>query len=165
MKNISKVWVDVFDCVLGEKRNQYDFTPEIPDYIKDVMDKIQSFGDSFSGENMDEILEGEMGTPIEVTTYTEGNLNFTKKVWEIDDKRIVKITADIPEGIDYEDLSLEEKLKIAIQNEDYEKAAELRDEIENSQFMGSVDGSDEKKVEKLLKNFKNKKSDNQEDKE
>jgi hypothetical protein len=137
--NNKKIWLEVFDCLFGEKEEQYHYNNpmgdmgDIPDKIKDMLSKIQGMTDeSFSKEEMDDIFMEEMGPPSEITEYTEGNINYTKKVWDGPEGKFVRIVASLANGVDYEDLSLEEKLEIAIQNEDYEKAGKLKEEIENN---------------------------------
>jgi len=127
------VWVEIFDTYFGKKMNQYHENKEsmIPDVVKDIISKIQEMSDeSMSPEQIDKAFEEKMGVADETTEYNEGNIHYTKKVWVRDGGKFVRIIAKAADGIKYDDLSLEEKLEIAIQNEDYEKAAVLRDELD-----------------------------------
>lgn len=140
-----KIWVEVFDCFFGNKRKQYHFDnePEIPEAIKDIISKIQNMSsDNLSPDEMDKIFESELGTPDEVIEYEEGNLQFTKKVWNNGDgKKMVRIFATIKDGINYDELSLLEKLKIAEQNEDYEEAAKIKEVIDNQDFIDRIENN------------------------
>jgi hypothetical protein len=80
--------------------------------------------------------ERELGEPDEVTEFNENGYTFRRSVWDTEGGSIVKVemvSSPLDIGFtakrDKNGLSLDAKLKIAIENEDYEKAAELRDKI------------------------------------
>lgn len=150
-------WVEIFDLYFGKKSNQFNEDNNIPDDIKDVINKFNELlaNEMQSTENVDNILEEEFGQPNEIIEYTEGNIQYTKKIWNHEKGKIVKIMAKVANGINYDDLSLEEKLKIAIQNEDYEKAVLLRDEIEKRNYNITNELLTEKKID--VKNTENEK--------
>lgn len=142
---MEKNWLEIFDSLFGDKKEQYfyngDKNMEIPNELKNVISKIQEMTDeSFTKEEIDDIFEQELGEPAEIIEYSEGNIDYTKKVWDNPEGRFVRILASVKDGIQYEDLSLDEKLKLAIQNEEYEKAAELKEQIENKNFIDNIDG-------------------------
>ena len=126
-----EIWVEIFDCFYGDKSNQYDKVEEdsIPDEVKDIISKIQNLTD----------FEAEMGQPEDIIEYTEGNIHYSKKTWNKGDSKIVRIEASVIDGVKYDDLSLEEKIKIAEQNEDYEKAAKLKEEADNQDFIDELE--------------------------
>lgn len=143
-----KIWVEIFDSLFGKNKDQFDFkineTPKIPDEIKDVISKLQNMTDeSFNNEEIDGIFKSEMGEPSQIIEYTEGNIDYTKKVWETKDGKIVRIMATTKDGVKYEDLSLDEKLEMAIQNEDYEEAAKIKEKIENKNFIDNIGDNQE----------------------
>jgi hypothetical protein len=95
-----------------------------PDFMEDVINE-----------------DKELGEPDSVETYTIGDVTYEKKIWEVDGGQIIKveIKSDKANGIieipitirpsRFKQSSLEDQLDYAISVEDYEKAAQLRDEI------------------------------------
>ena len=146
MKKDRKIWVEVFDSFFGDKKEEYHYGTDntdddkFPDEIKSVISKLQDMTDeSFTKEEIDDIFKEEMGEPTEIIEYTKGNVDYTKKIWDKPEGKFVRIMASVKDGVDYKDLSLEEKLEITIQNEEYEKAEELKKEIENKKFIDNID--------------------------
>lgn len=130
---------------LVDKSNE--LPPEILGLI-DVLNNIQS------GNHINIEDQFDLGEPDTHETNEDDNQTFDKKTWETDFGTVTRITIggdnifENNEGINsLEDLlskifnpsnkkihplSLEDELKIAVDNEDYVKAAELRDKINNS---------------------------------
>ena len=74
-------------------------------------------------------IETEFGEPDRVEYYNEDELYFKKSIWEVEDGEIVKLeVSDEPFNLE-NPKSLEELLEEALEEENYEKAAEIRDEI------------------------------------
>jgi len=76
-------------------------------------------------ENNKEI-ENDFGHPDKVLNITENGTSFTKSIWYTPLGHIVKVELA---GSKQNEISLEEKLKLAIETENYEEAAKIRDEI------------------------------------
>lgn len=70
--------------------------------------------------------ESELGPPDKVLNITENGTSFTKSIWNTPSGYIVKVELA---NNNNKDISLEDKLKMAIETENYEEAAKLRDEI------------------------------------
>jgi hypothetical protein len=125
---------ELFDKFFGNRKN---------DDKKNEIDKLINQLNNFKEITGKEINEDkELGEPDSVEVYTVGNVTYEKKIWEIDGGKIVKIEIksvkmsdeiEIPMNINptsrFKQTSLEEQLEYAISIEDYEKAAQLRDEI------------------------------------
>lgn len=110
--------------------------------IIDLMNKLNSDG-GFGGISPD---EENLGEPTKTTTFERDGVIFEESTWDTEFGTIVRITTkeeieftpdyskknNIPLGkpIEIKELTLEEQLKIAIKDEDYETAAKLRDKIE-----------------------------------
>ena len=115
------------------------------DKMKNLADKLNNFED-LHGEDMDNPHEKELGEPDEVITFEEGGYVFEKKIWNLKYGQMVKVNMVItPYDADFDPvnkkkLSLEDKLEIALQEERYEEAAKIRDEIDKR-------NSEPKKVE------------------
>lgn len=76
-------------------------------------------------ENNKEI-ENDFGPPDKVLNITENGVSFTKSIWYTPLGHIVKVELT---GGKQNEISLEKKLKLAIDSENYEEAAKIRDEI------------------------------------
>jgi hypothetical protein len=73
-----------------------------------------------------------LGKPNQIEFYNEGNVFFEKRTWNTEHGDIVKLIVSDEPFIDLsyqESKSLEEKLADAVEEENYEKAAKIRDEI------------------------------------
>jgi hypothetical protein len=96
--------------------------------LKRIIDMLSNFEDA--EHPMESILK--TGKLIKSEYYEEDGLFFNKETWLVNDDEIIKVmVSDIPfinESPEIE-LSLEEQLKISIENEDYENAASIRDAI------------------------------------
>ena len=77
----------------------------------------------------------KMGKPDKVEFYNEGNLFFEKRTWHTKYGDVVKLIVSDEPYINVEPIpekSLEEKLSEAVADENYEKAAIIRDLIANN---------------------------------
>jgi excinuclease UvrABC helicase subunit UvrB len=72
-----------------------------------------------------------MGETNQVQYFEDGGMYFKRSIWEIKDKgELIKLeVSDLPFEESSPKKSLEELLVDAIEEENYEKAAEIRDEI------------------------------------
>jgi len=124
---------ELFDKFFGDRKN---------DDKKDDIDKLINQLNNFKEITGKEINEDkELGEPDSVEIYTIGDVIYEKKIWEVDGGQIIKVeiksdkansVIEIPMTIRpsrFKQSSLEDQLDYAISVEDYEKAAQLRDEI------------------------------------
>lgn len=89
--------------------------------IKPITDKDEQFE-----------IDNNFGEPDSLEYYEEDGLFFRKSTWFQEDGEIVKLEVS-NESFDVEESkSLEQLLKTAVEEENYEKAAELRDKIEKN---------------------------------
>lgn len=125
---------ELFDMFFGNNKNENNKSK-----IDDLINRLNNFKD-ITGEELNE--NSELGEPTSIEEYTKNGIIYEKKVWEINGGKIVKIEIkevkmdtpiDIPINIKptsrFNKASLEDKLQYAIDNENYEEAARLRDEI------------------------------------
>ena len=106
--------------------------------IDELINQLNNFKE-ITGKEINE--DKELGEPDTVEIYTIGDVTYEKKIWEINGGKIVKVEIkseksnsiiEMPMTIRdsrYKETSLEDQLDYAISVEDYEKAAQLRDEI------------------------------------
>jgi len=135
----------------------FDSLDNLPDKFKDLFKKLfkgvpPENGDNFIRNN----VHSSLGEPSSTRIYYEDGMKIVEKTWHTEQGKIVSVDAspdtnnEAPktnrrsridysniEDIDWEPfepkkVSLEEQLEKAINREDYEKAAELRDKINAS---------------------------------
>jgi uncharacterized protein (DUF1697 family) len=77
-------------------------------------------------------IEETLGVPDEIESFKDNGLFIKKEIWHTEKGDVIKmIVSDIPFESETKKLSLEEQLEEALDKEDYETAAKLRDEIKN----------------------------------
>ena len=129
---------DLFNKFFGKKKKEEE---EFMDKeAKKIIDMINSFkninGDgNYTGEELEKLddeLEIKLGEPDEIEYSTDGEMYFEKRMWYKASGVIIKtLISDEPlEKIP--ELSLQEQLQKALDVEDYELAAELRDKIKKA---------------------------------
>lgn len=121
---------------------------DLPKPIKDIINAISGFEDVTKDKK-----DLDLGNPSDEETTTDGDTTYEKKTWDTEFGSVTRITVSgSTDNLDPEkllndlrekmglspigkkksskkQLSLEEQLEIAIEKEDYERAAEIRDEI------------------------------------
>ena len=128
----------------GEKKNEDD--------MKNFFDKIQGFRADKS--DLDEIAN--LGEPDEIEEYEEDGIKYTRRVWYEEDgiRELISAELDIEGAINGDNIeaaigklnpnpfdsqeTLEEQLENAIAGEDFEKAATMRDAIEQRDKDGEL---------------------------
>jgi len=88
-------------------------------------------------ENIEKQMDDTLGQPDSIQHYTEDGLYFEKRIWHIGTGDIVKIImSDNPDFFNNiieqpktPEVPLQQQLKDAISNENYEEAARIRDLI------------------------------------
>jgi len=143
---MGKTFDDLFNEFFNRRR---DNTTSINDEIQKIVESLMSF-QKVRVKTHDESVEAELGEPDEIIEHTEMGMNFKKLVWNTPQGRFVKIVVtDIeplppvlyPPEPNEDPLtvkrkkhskSLEQRLKEAVEVEDYELAIQLRDEIKRN---------------------------------
>lgn len=126
--------------LLSNKKNS-DTENSEPDVeiinVENLIDKLNDFQikSEKDGDGTENPHEKELGEPILVQIFEEGGYVYEKSVWEVETGTVVKIRMiSTPFDVDnYENLdkllTLEQRLELAVQDERYEDAASIRDEI------------------------------------
>ncbi len=135
---MDKSFDDLFNEFLNNKEEEKK--DSMSEESKRIMDIIKTLT---SNKNIDESTENfidiTLGEPDSIETYSDGLVNFEKRVWHTPTGDIVKIImSDIQD--DFSPIqnkpikketsvpkSLQEQLDEAISNEEYERAAKIRD--------------------------------------
>lgn len=126
-----------FDELFNEffKRNNIKPEDNIDDLSKEkaknFIDLLVNFKDT---GNMDEEIENQidetLGKPDKIEFYNDGDIFYEKRIWYTPNGDLVKlIITDDPTFIQKPKKSLKEKLDQAVLNEEFELAANLRDEM------------------------------------
>lgn len=137
MGNFDDLFNNFFNRDDEEENNPID------DNAKEIINMINDFKevdpDSEYGNIIDDELDFKLGEPDNIQYFEEGGMYYEKRTWFMEHGMIMKtIASDEP----LEPLpSLEEQLAIAINDEEYETAAKLRDQIKK----------DKAKAKRLLK--------------
>ncbi len=114
------------DFLKGQDRKPVD---EKTQKVLDIIKIINSIGDdTFLDKNK---IDEKLGKPDKVEYYNEGELFFTKKTWITPIGQIIKTTVSQDDTLipAPSEKTLEDKLEEAVLEENYEKAAAIRDEI------------------------------------
>jgi hypothetical protein len=129
---------DLFNKFFGEKKKEDDF---INKEAKKIIDMIDSFkhinpDGNYTGDELnklDEELDTQLGEPDDIEYSSDGEMYFEKRMWYKPLGVIIKtLVSDEPLGPPEAELPLEEQLENAVQVENYELAAELRDKIKKA---------------------------------
>jgi len=105
------------------------------DKIKKI---IETLG-NFKNINEHEDISNNLGEPSEIHEYEEDGILYKKLIWDVPNGKYVKIiisenefkSDDIKLNTSNKKLTLEEQLKKAVDNENYELAVKLRDKIKS----------------------------------
>ena len=144
---MGKTFDDLFNEFFNRRRNN---TTSINDEIQKIVESLMSF-QQVRVKTHDESIEAELGEPDEIIEHNEMGMNFKKLVWNTPQGRFVKIVVtDVepfpptppepgkdpldPSAINRKkhSKSLEQRLKEAVEVEDYELAIQIRDEIKRN---------------------------------
>lgn len=137
---MDKSFNDLFDDFF--KRNKIRPEDGMNDSIREELMKMIEMLSKFNNIEMneefetfeDEIDDG-LGKPDKVEFYNEGELFIEKRIWYTINGEVIKlIVSDDPSLIQYSKptKTLEEQLQEAVEAEEYERAALIRDQIKNS---------------------------------
>jgi excinuclease UvrABC helicase subunit UvrB len=95
--------------------------------IKKIIEQLLNFS------KPTERFEGKLGEPTKVEQFEEGGYVFEKQIWVTEAGVITKIEmVDTPMKTRKSEQTLEMQLAKAIEEERYEDAAKIRDEIKNN---------------------------------
>lgn len=126
-----KTFDELFDEFFNEdneNKKPKDGKRDFDDELSNLMNTLSKFKQITDTDEQYEI-DNEFGEPNNIEFFQEDDLYFKRSTWEVEDGEIVKLeVSDVPFDT-IEPKSLEELLQVALDEENYELAAELRDEI------------------------------------
>lgn len=133
---MSKCFDDLFNEFLGGGLNnkKEDNKPKNLDFnIEDLIKTLSMDVNADDLSNLSDFYDfnGGLGEPSEIKHYEEDGLFFEERIWETKNGAIRKLIVTDESLIKKFNvgLSLEDELEAAIKCEDYEKAAKIRDLI------------------------------------
>lgn len=112
----------------GKKKSKKPKEEDFGDELTNLMNTLSNFRQITDEDEQFEI-DNNFGEPNKIEYFQEEELYFKRSVWIVDDGEIVKLeVSDQPFNTE-EPKSLEELLQDALDSENYELAAEIRDEM------------------------------------
>lgn len=129
---MDKTFDELFDEFMNPKPKP---DMKVSDRIQRIIDMMMMPELSNFISKMGDKMKEELGEPDETSSYTQNGVTYVKDIWYTEKGDIISTyildSFDTPEVIVdlTQELSIEEQLEKAVQEEDYEKAAKLRDLI------------------------------------
>jgi hypothetical protein len=112
----------------SRRSKQKPDTGKLGEEMKRMIESLSKFRQITDADEQFEI-DNEYGPADKVEFFTEDDLFFKRSTWVVEDGEIVKLeVSDTPFDVE-EPKSLEELLQEALEVENYELAAEIRDEM------------------------------------
>jgi excinuclease UvrABC helicase subunit UvrB len=133
---MGKTFDDLFNDFFNRKRN--DLT-SVNEELRKIISSLMTHK-RVENEMLGEAIQSELGKPDEIIEHIEDGMIFKKFIWNTPQGKFVKIVVSDVEEEKQEKVferkkhskSLEQRLKEAVEAEDYELAIQLRDEIKKN---------------------------------
>lgn len=146
---MDKSFDDLFNDFFGKKsdKDRFDRLKEEAKRMIDLLTNFKDLGDLNINENLEMGMDMELGEPDEIEYFQDGDLYFERRVWHMPQGDLVKLIASddpemekkVKENMNRTkakrptkvkaEKPLDVQLEEALKNEDYEKAAQIRDLI------------------------------------
>jgi hypothetical protein len=131
---------DLFNKFLGRDDENQEFLNAEAKRIIDLIDSFKNIkhDGAYTGEELDKLddeLDDKLGEPDDIEYSTDGEMYFEKRMWYKPQGVIIKtLISDEPLGpVEKKpEIPLQQQLEKAVELEDYELAAELRDKIKKA---------------------------------
>jgi hypothetical protein len=122
---MSSIFDDLFDKFFNRRKTKKK--PPEKEVLKPNTDFVNKLMKSIKDM---ENFEKNFGPATKVEYYEKDGVYYRREIWKIDGGEMVHVVGQThPFKEEAPKLSIEEQLAIAIENEDYEEAAILRDKI------------------------------------
>lgn len=112
----------------GRPKKKEDEKSKFGDEISNLINTLSNFK-QITDKDEQNLIDNDLGEPDKIEFFEEEELFFKRSIWHSDNGEYVKLeVSDLP----FEEIStktLEELLQEALYDENYEKAAKIRDEI------------------------------------
>lgn len=127
MKNFDDLFNEFFN------RKKTNINPNVGLGIKKIIEALTNFKTLNQEEELEKLMNNQLGEPDEIIDHIEEGFLFKKLVWHTAHGDFIKVIISevLPEQSETKkpNKSLEEQLKDALEVEDYELAIKLRDQI------------------------------------
>ena len=130
---------NTFDDLFNEFFKRNNIRPEdrineaMRQHAQRMIDMLSHFSELTDDDKLEKQIDEQFGKPDKIECFNEGDLFIERRTWHTSQGDIVKtVVSDDPTMIRQAPMTierLEEKLKEALESEEYEKAAAIRDEI------------------------------------
>ena len=118
---------DLFDDFIGGFKDLNKETEKLINLLNSISEKQNGI------ENIHDDIESSLGEPDILENFEKDGVFYTKMIWKTAGGLVIKtIMDDTP----FNEKTLEEKLQDALNEEDYELAAKIRDLIEKDKKEG-----------------------------
>lgn len=128
-----------FDDLFNDFFKRNNIRPEdrindgMKNHAKRMIDMLSHFSELTDDDRLEKQIDEQFGKPDKIECYNEGDLFIERRTWHTSQGDIIKtIVSDDPTMVRQAPMTismLENKLQEALENEEYEKAAAIRDEI------------------------------------
>ena len=156
---MDKSFDDLFNEFFGKKnKSSEDRFSKMRDEAKKIIEMLGNFRgiNNSIDEDIERMMDQNLGEPDEVINFQDGDLFFEKRIWHtptgdfvkviVTDKPLSKEKPVVKKSKKVVEKPLQQQLDEAIANEDYEKAAQIRDLMNPPKKRGRPKKS-EKKVD------------------
>ena len=130
MKTFDELYDEFFGGDKPKKSRRGKKSPDsgkLGDEMKRMIESLSNFRQITDADEQFEI-DNEYGPADKVEYFMEDELFFKRSTWSVEDGEIVKLeVSDVP--FEEDSKTLEELLQDALESENYELAAEIRDEM------------------------------------
>ena len=139
---------------IKSRENEFESLDEmIKRDIKKLIDSIDKNLEPLNNasEEMEKLIDAELGNPDKIEFYNDGDMFFEKRIWHTPKGDLIKvIVRDEPKLYNppTPKKSLQEQLNEAVANEEFEKAAAIRDEINKPKATRKPRLAEKKEVKK-----------------
>lgn len=122
----------------NQEKKDNDSNSHLNEAKSRMMDILKNITNLNINDDVEKQIDNDLGEPDSVQFYTENGLYFEKRIWITENGHLVKLlVSETPfensspksEKKQVEPKTLQEQLEIAVKDEDYIKAAALRDLI------------------------------------
>jgi excinuclease UvrABC helicase subunit UvrB len=144
---MDKNFDDLFNEFFGKKNNLFeDRSSKMRDEAKKIIEMLENFSKTNGSidENIERMMDQNLGVPDEVVNFQDGELFFEKRIWHTPTGDLVKVIVTDKPFLNEKtkptkkvsEKPLQQQLDEAVANEEYEKAANIRDLINPPKKIG-----------------------------
>lgn len=130
---------NTFDDLFNEFFKRNNIRPEdrineaMKQHAQRMIDMFSHFSELTDDDRLEKQIDEQFGKPDKIECFNEGDLFIERRTWHTSQGDIIKTVVmddpSLPRQAPVTIKMLQDKLNAALENEEYEKAAAIRDEI------------------------------------